>query len=93
MEGTDMERAIALAGVVVVGLAGLAYVWNAGDLPQPAPVLAVASESTDGILVHVSGAVVAPGVGRILKIQSVLTISQSMETFLLDSYLSLDFFF
>ncbi len=53
---------MALAGVVVVGLAGMAYVWNAGDPPQSAPVLAVASEPTDAILVHVSGAVIAPGV-------------------------------
>lgn len=57
-----MERAVVLAGVAVVGLVGLVYIWNAGDPPQPVPVLAVAAAPTQTILVHVSGAVVTPGV-------------------------------
>ncbi len=64
LERGRMERVVALAGLAVVAAAGLVYVWNSADVPEPQPtaVVEVGTSSTGSILVHVSGAVVSPGV-------------------------------
>jgi competence protein ComEA len=59
-----MERVVALAGLAVVAAIGLVYVWISADVPEPQPtaVVQVGTSSNGSILVHVSGAVVSPGV-------------------------------
>lgn len=59
-----MERVVALAGLAVVAAVGLFYVWTSAGVPEPQPtaVVEVGTASNGSILVHVSGAVVSPGV-------------------------------
>lgn len=57
-----MERLVALVAVAVVAGSGLVYVWRSADPPEPQPVLVADSVGTSSMLVHVSGAVITPGV-------------------------------
>lgn len=57
-----MERLVALVAVAVVAGAGLVYVWRSADPPEAQPVLLTESVEGGSMLVHVSGAVITPGV-------------------------------
>ncbi len=56
-----MERLVALVALAVVAIVGFGYVWRSADPPSPQPMVVAETSGRGTILVHVSGAVVSPG--------------------------------